>query len=310
MLITSDQYDNHFRAMSESGILEDNSVPLMPICPICLQPFSETDLSRMETKEDAPPQSLGGTKVVLTCKNCNNSAGRDIDIHVVNLLKHFDQKNFQKGSTRRVKIYDGTEIVNGILSVDHNKELKLEILNKINDSRKLPNILSQWKPEKDLSFTNQPLKLSETNLNTGILKTAYILLYSKLGYSVLFWREYHLIREQIMKPHLNILPPLWTMQELGIKDGIYYNNEVWLRGFFVVFSVKNPDTQKKRQITVFLPAPQTDFHIANYFLKRIRPGDKIRIENISEIDFLNNPLNIRQLNQWSYGKSLVLYRSK
>lgn len=310
MLITQEQYDSHFNALTGSGISYKKLNPLVPLCPICLQPFSNTDAAREATKEDAPPQSLGGSKVVLTCKKCNNSAGRDIDIHLVNLLKHLDQKNFQTGSTRRVKIFDGSEIVNGVLSVGDNMELTLEILKKINDSRKLPNILSQWKPEKDLSFINQKLKLSESNLNAGILKTAYILLYSKLGISVLLWDEYNKIREQILKPNLTIVPPLWTMQDLGIKDGIYYNNECWLRGFFVVFSVINPDTQKKRQITVLLPAPQTDFQVANYFLKRIQPGDKLRIGNISDVDFLNSPMNIKQLYQWAYGKSLAIYQSQ
>ena len=198
----------------------------------------------------------------------------------------------------------------GCYQLGDNRELTLEILKKINDSRKLPNILSQWKPEKNLSFTNQKLKLSENNLNAGILKTAYILLYSQLGVSVLLWNEYNKIREQILKPNLKIVPSLWTMQDLGINDGIYYNNECWLRGFFVVFSVINPDTQKKRQITVLLPAPQTDFQVANYFLKRIQPGDKLRVGNISEIDFLNSPMNIKQLNQWAYGKSLVISQSQ
>lgn len=309
MLITTEQYDSHFNALISSSIVYDKLTPLVPICPICLQPFSDIQATSVATKEDAPPQSLGGTKVVLTCKKCNNSAGRDIDIHLVNLLKHLDQRNFHKGSTRRVRIYDGSDIVNGVLTVSDNKKLTLEILKKINDSRKLPNILSKWEPERNLSFTNQKLKLSEINLNTGILKTAYILLYSKLGYSVLLWEEYNQIREQIQKPNLTIVPPLWTMQDLGIKDGIYYNNECWLKGFFVVFSVTNPDTQKKRQITVLLPAPQSDFQVANFFLRKIRPEDKLRIGNITNIDFLTCSQNINQLNQWAYGKSLLIYVS-
>lgn len=309
MLITKEQYDSHFDALINSGVACDNLTPLAPVCPICLHPFSNERATSVATKEDAPPQSLGGTKVALTCKKCNNSAGRDIDIHLVNLLKHLDQRSFHKGSTRRVRIYDGSEIVNGLLTVGDNKELTLEVLKKINDSRKLPNILSQWKPEKDLSFSNQKLKLSEKNLNAAILKTAYILLYSKLGYSVLLWDEYNQIREQIQNPDLTIVPPLWTMQNLGIKDGIYYSNECWLRGFFVVFSVTNQDTQKKRQITVLLPAPQSDFQVANYFLSKIQPGDRLRIGNITNIDFLTCSQNINQLNQWAYGKSLLIYVS-
>lgn len=306
MLISKEQYESHFNALMDSKISLKNLTPLVQICPICLQPFSDSDSTKMATKEDAPPQSLGGSKIVLTCKHCNNTAGRDLDIHLVNFLKHFDQNNFQNGSVRRVKIYDGSEIVNGVLSVGKNKELTLEVLTKINDSRKLSKILSQWVPHKNLSFTNQKLKLSENNLNAAILKTAYILLYSHIGYSVLLWDNFDLIRKQILDPSLNIIPSLWTMQDLNINDGVYYNNNCWLRGFFVVFSVINPDTRIKRQITVLLPVPQTDFSIANYFLNRIKPGDKLQIRDITDIDFLNNSTNISQLNLWAYGNSLAI----
>lgn len=306
MLISKEQYESHFNALMDSEISLKNLTTLVQICPICLQPFSDSDSTKMATKEDAPPQSLGGSKIVLTCKHCNNTAGKDLDIHLVNFLKHFDQISFHNGSTRRVTIYDGSEKVNGVLSVGNNKELSLEITTKINDSRKLSKILSQWEPLKDLNFTNQKLKLSVNNLNTAILKTAYIILYSHLGYSILLWEKYDLIRKQIQEPNLNIIPSLWTMQDLNINDGIYYNSNCWLRGFFVVFSVINPDTKIKRQITVLLPTPQTDFYIANYFLNRIKPGDKMRIRDITNIDFLNNSTNINQLNLWAYGKSLAI----
>lgn len=306
MLIIPEQFDNHFDALKKSGISLDRLNPLIPICPICLQPFSENEPMKKATKEDAPPQSLGGRKLVLTCKCCNNSAGKDIDIHLVNFLKHIDQKDLIKGSNRRIKIYDGDEIVNGNLVVGDNKELTMEILKKNNDSRMLQNILIGWNENKQLSFSNQKTKLDKHNLTVGVLKTAYILLYSSIGYSLLLWKEYDQIRRQILNPNDKIIPPLWTMQELGIKDGIYYTNDCWLRGFFVVYSVVNPDTQKKRQVAVLLPAPQSDFQIAYYFLSKISKGDKVRIGSLNNVDFLNNSQNIKQLNLWAHGKSLLI----
>lgn len=306
MLIIPEQFDNHFGALRKSGISLEQLNPLIPICPICLQPFSENEPMKKATKEDAPPQSLGGSKLVLTCKSCNNSAGKDIDIHLVNFLKHIDQKALLKGSNRRIKIFDGEETVNGNLVVGDNKELTMEILRKNNDSRKLQNILTGWREDKQLSFSNQKMKLEKHYLDVGILKTAYVLLYSSIGYSLLLWKEYDPIRTQILNPNDKIMPPLWTMQDLGIKDGIYYNNDCWIRGFFVVFSVINSDTQNKRQIAALLPAPQSDFQVANYFLSKISKGDRIRVECLNSVDFLNSPSNIKQLNLWAHGESLSI----
>ena len=47
-------------------------------CPICLTPFSEAEVTsgREVTLEHAPPKTLGGNVVCLTCADCNNKASR------------------------------------------------------------------------------------------------------------------------------------------------------------------------------------------------------------------------------------------
>ena len=51
-------------------------------CPICLSEFERLDVvaGTEVTLEHAPPKSLGGVPICLTCKSCNNKASL-IDHH-------------------------------------------------------------------------------------------------------------------------------------------------------------------------------------------------------------------------------------
>ena len=61
-------------------------------CPICLSVFDELDVTAGTevTLEHAPPKSLGGVPVCLTCKSCNNKAGL-VDQHAFSSMKARDQ---------------------------------------------------------------------------------------------------------------------------------------------------------------------------------------------------------------------------
>ena len=58
------------------------NIPYRPfyVCPQCLNAFPESALlAGWLTQEHVPPESVGGKKIVLTCKNCNNTAGHSTD---------------------------------------------------------------------------------------------------------------------------------------------------------------------------------------------------------------------------------------
>src|SRR5436190_12320198 len=58
-----------------------NGAPPVYVCPVCLRAFPiEAIGARTLTTEHAPPKCLGGPELLLTCKACNNLAGRWLDV--------------------------------------------------------------------------------------------------------------------------------------------------------------------------------------------------------------------------------------
>lgn len=57
--------------------------PRSSVCPWCLTGFlpAALDLGSL-TRDHAPPRSLGGAPLVLTCRKCNNSAGSRLNAHM------------------------------------------------------------------------------------------------------------------------------------------------------------------------------------------------------------------------------------
>ena len=47
------------------------------LCPLCLKAYKEQDVRNVLTEEDVPQHSLGGKRIVLTCKNCNSTCGSE-----------------------------------------------------------------------------------------------------------------------------------------------------------------------------------------------------------------------------------------
>lgn len=56
-------------------------------CPCCLTVYdhASVDIGNL-TIEHVPPEGVGGRGLPLTCKECNNSAGREFDSHAVTRL--------------------------------------------------------------------------------------------------------------------------------------------------------------------------------------------------------------------------------
>lgn len=235
-------FASHLDLLRNEGITTDTGEY---ICPICLNKFDSSQLSELSL-EDAPQASLGGNKIAITCKKCNNTCGHEIDSHLVNFIKYIEEKEFLPDSDRRVKIFDDEKIVNATLEVGNHRELKIIIPDKINNPTTLSNHISKMKERVIIDIQNNSLKIDMKKVSVAILKNAYILLFAKFGYSFLLNKFYNQLREQILEPMRYIIQDgLRTKQStIAVSDGIYFSNNNLYKGFFVIYSLKRLKTHR------------------------------------------------------------------
>lgn len=295
------KYITHIEILRNANILTEMNNDY--ICPICLRKFSKEQISALSL-EDAPQDSLGGHKIAITCKDCNNSCGHNIDIHLVNFLKRLDEIDFVEGSTRRIEIPDNGRKINAMLEVGNNKELKVILPQKINNPQWLQEHINNIKEGNVIDIKNQKVDIDMKKVSTAILKNAYIILFSHFGYSFLLDKHYDRIREQIKNPSRYIVPDLWTKQPINMQDGIYLSNDNRHRGFFIIYTCQYK-TDRKHHFCCFIPTPLMPYEFAYHFFDEYQPNTPMYMQTING-DFLTDEKNIKALNKWIYSWDMKL----
>lgn len=273
------------------------------ICPICLREFSKDNINKLSL-EDAPQYSLGGRKIAITCKECNNSCGHVIDSHLVRFIERLDEIDFVAGSNRRIAILDNNMKINADLEVGDNKGLKMILPQKINNPKQLQEHINNIKEGDIIDIVNKKKDIDIKKVSTAILKNAYIILFSKFGYDFLLDKHYDRIRQQIINPMRYIVPDLWTRQSINVKDGIHLSNNNQYRGFFIIYSCKYRTTREHR-FCVFIPTPLVPYEFAYHFFDKYEPNTPIHMQNIVG-DFLTDAEAIKAIHNWVYGWDMKL----
>ncbi|MCX5804992.1 MAG: hypothetical protein NT010_02825 [Proteobacteria bacterium] len=184
-------------------------------CPICGVGYPEssaiagTDL----TLEDVPPKSIGGKPILLTCRQCNSSAGHKIDVCTAS-KREFDK--FER-------IVCGQE--NGTIPVAKLSLASFNIAASISrghsfDVMPLPNANSPTTIEKykehleNLAASNAngfEFELSMTQkydhrlYKLSQLKSSFLLIFAWLGYGYAFAPNLEGVRRQIQEPENDII---------------------------------------------------------------------------------------------------------
>ncbi len=84
-------YAKNFSLVMSKGRPDIQVLEPVYACPLCLRFFGERHLVNQEenflTIEHIPPESLGGKKGVLTCKECNSTHGHKLDSQLFYRMK-------------------------------------------------------------------------------------------------------------------------------------------------------------------------------------------------------------------------------
>lgn len=201
-----DKFSNQLHLLKDEGLIDvELKFDKTYICPICLNQFEEDDLiskpdENFLTEEDAPPAKLNGLRIALTCKECNSKAGHQIDNHLIHRLRNLDDK-FYLDSTeqeRRIKFEDSS--IGGTLTPKGNGIIEVVHKPKNNNPKLLEKFIYALKNKsigQILNITPRYKNVKDDCVERALLKTAYIITFSKFGYIFLLDEYYDSIREQI-----------------------------------------------------------------------------------------------------------------
>ena len=220
-----DKYSTNLILLKKNGIVDIQlSYDKTYICPICLNQFSEESLDQSVknplTLEDAPPKSLGGKANILTCKECNNTCGHEIDKHLTERIIEIDNHKFTVNSEFSAQFEIDGKLVQGRIIIDSNGIMKAYHIDKNNNPIKLKDYLKTINKDKVVNIHIDKKKVNPINMQLALLKTGLLLVFEKYGYSFILDESYNRLREQLQNP-LKIIYPLEFWMKVPWPKEIY-----------------------------------------------------------------------------------------
>jgi hypothetical protein len=284
------------------------------ICPICLDQFCEEDLENKGdgnylTEEDAPPAALSGKRIALTCHKCNSKAGHQIDNHLVNNIIQIDDSHFRVGATVEGSfIFEGKKIAAEIISKGDGI---LEVHHKIKNNN--PTLLEKFAygiknktigPILDLKF--KMLKVDSQKVNRSLLKTSYIITFSKFGYIFLLDNFYDHIRSEIDNLDYDYTGQIFVPNQLSEEQvGTFYINNPGAESILNVFALKTKYSDTI--IGSIFPYPGSTPERIQYSLtgngEHVRDGILVQIDTNNydnTVDLFSDSEEIIKIHSWVY----------
>ena len=293
-------YSEHLKLIRELKITEREDEY---ICPICLHGYKKSEIVQLSL-EDVPQAALGGRKIAITCKECNNTCGNSIDFHLVNHIDSIEQEMFLPGSDRKVTIKSLGEgkSANALLKVNNQNDMNLFVHENYFKSPYHREHLEKLKENTMITLQNEKKKLDSRLISTAIIKNAYLILFSKFGYTFLLDDYYNTLRSNLLKSNLkNSILGMWSLpKELPIDDGIYLSGNDRYRGFFVAYTITKIQSYR---IVVYIPIPSVDFKSA---INAIRNAEDDGGLDLIEYDYSNllwDKDKIKYIHNWVYSKA-------
>lgn len=294
-------YSEHLKLVRELKITEREDEY---ICPICLRGYKKSEINQLSL-EDVPQAALGGKKIAITCRRCNNTCGNTIDHHLINYIDSLENKNFLLGSNRKIKIINLGEgkPIEGSLMVLDSKNMKMLIPENYFKSPDFEKRLRTLSKGEEITLQNRGIKTEKSSVSAAILKNAYLILFSKFGYSFLLDDHYNTLRNQIQSHSTSLSPyKIWRKFEKSPTiDGIYFSCDNRYLGFFVVYTITR---KQSYQITVYIPTPSVHLYSAlNTIKNEATNGEGLSLTTFDTSNLLWDKGKIQSIRDWVYTKS-------
>ncbi len=256
-----DKFADNLELLIEKDILKDTVLKYNRtyICPICTEHFSYDDLNQKcknpLTLEDAPPKSLGGKANILTCKRCNNSCGQTIDYHLTERMRELDRSQFLPNTEFNAKFERNGVIVQGKVKIEKDGKMRVEHKNKINNPSWLETFIKSLLPDKIIKLSFLKNQVDPFKLQLALLKTGFLLTFSKFGYAFILDQTYNVIRQQLKDPDNPIYPTEFWLQIPYPKElyGVPFIIEHKLEAIYPIFPLITKSCE--RPFATIIPLP-------------------------------------------------------
>ena len=175
-------------------------------CPICLSEFTRSDVAAGKmTLEHAPPESLKGSAICLTCSQCNNNASR-IDQHAILAKRAISEWSLGQGTRVEIDFF-GLKTSSRYIPNDSNASLPTRVSHLRKGSIQLGPL-----PSKEHLDVNKGIRfripISIHYESISMIKSAYLMVFSLMGEGGYKFAEsvaLKPVREQILNPGKKIL---------------------------------------------------------------------------------------------------------
>jgi len=199
--------------------------PAVYACPLCARGFFRSAVvKRTLTIEHAPPESLGGRPICLTCTYCNNTAGHTVDVHmrrretvtdfVLGTMTESRPARFQvHGASMAASYYNGPGgvFVKGVPKANRPsapEEVRAEM------HRPVPAAHGPLTFHVTLTQDAYDHRLA----NLGWLRSAFLVAFSAFGYCYAFHRSLEPVRRQLAARDAPILDHFAVLLPKAPKD--------------------------------------------------------------------------------------------
>jgi hypothetical protein len=202
------------RALERAGRADELPTPGdWYACPSCLGLYAPKAVaSGVLTIEDVPPKALGGRPMLLTCKQCNNNAGSELDAHAAmqsvgdSLARGIDTKRWLKATSyaNGIPLRGKARIANGgLLFVgipQQNAPTVAAVFEAAVDA------YGSINPGPGLSVTVHT-SFDDARARLSLIRAVYLAAFAGLGWTYILRSALSPVREQSLAPDVQIIKP-------------------------------------------------------------------------------------------------------
>jgi hypothetical protein len=179
-------------------------------CPLCLRGFGREQIAAWLTCEDVPPKSVGGRKIVLTCRECNSTSGHRLDAE---LRRRETLLDFARGTMKKptpgVMSVGGMSLRATLMATGENVDIFADVeRNPPGAPAAVMEMLERIVADKEVGRSlelhfNERFRARQASI--GWLRAAYLAAFTALGYRYILNPALDCVREQIVKPTVSLI---------------------------------------------------------------------------------------------------------